>query len=359
MNSFKSTSFIFFWIRPLKPGVLTIFLLAASFGLGAQESFVAASSEDGSSEAASLAIPQDTMEYSDKWRSDALDTSLALKHRRRQRIIGYGSIGLYGGMLIGLNQAWYAQYPRSSFHFYNDNGEWNQVDKVGHSWSTYQLTRSAFGAWKWAGASDRKAMLYAGISGPGFLTVIEILDAFSSNWGFSWGDMGANIFGSGLFLGQEALWGTQKLQFKFSFHRKNYAEPLLEQRANDLFGSAWNERMLKDYNAQTYWLSANLKSFFPESRLPEWLNISLGYGADNMYGGYSNEWANESGENFSRHEIPRIRQFYLAPDIDLTRIKTRHKWLRTSFYLLNCLKFPAPALELDSRGKLKGHLIYF
>ena len=34
--------------------------------------------------------------------------------------------------LIGLNQVWYADYPRSDFHFINDNAEWLQMDKVGH-----------------------------------------------------------------------------------------------------------------------------------------------------------------------------------------------------------------------------------
>ncbi|OJU23361.1 MAG: hypothetical protein BGN92_03340 [Sphingobacteriales bacterium 41-5] len=46
--------------------------------------------------------------------------------------------------------------PRSSFHFYNDNCEWNQVDKVSHAWSVYQLTGVTYEAWKWTGASGKK-----------------------------------------------------------------------------------------------------------------------------------------------------------------------------------------------------------
>lgn len=281
------------------------------------------------------------------------------RNRIRQKMIGYGSIAAYGAMLYTLNKAWYAGYPRSSFHFYNDNGEWNQIDKVGHSWSAYQLTRASHAAWQWAGASDKKALLYSGLSGPAFLTVIEILDGFSDKWGFSWGDMGANVFGSGMFLGQQALWNEQRISFKFSFHRKNYKDALLETRANDLFGKNWNERMLKDYNAQTYWLSANIKSFLPESRLPAWLNIAAGYGADNMYGGYRNEWTAKDGNSYNRNDLKRTRQFYIAPDVDLTRIKTKSKFLKTSFFLLNCIKFPAPALMVDTKGKVKAHWMYF
>ena len=53
------------------------------------------------------------------------------------------------------------------------------------------------------------------------------------------------------------------------------------------------ERMLKDYNGQTYWLSANLKSFFQGSNIPAWLNVAVGYGADGMFGGFENKWIDE------------------------------------------------------------------
>ena len=62
-------------------------------------------------------------------------------------------------------------------------------------------------------------------------------------------------------------WQEQRIQFKFSFHPKKYKETVLKQRADDLFGKSWYEQMLKDYNQQTYWLSANLKSFFKASNI--------------------------------------------------------------------------------------------
>ena len=40
---------------------------------------------------------------------------------------------LASGALIGLNQLWYADYPKSDFHFINDNAQWMQMDKVGTS----------------------------------------------------------------------------------------------------------------------------------------------------------------------------------------------------------------------------------
>ncbi|RTL56300.1 MAG: DUF2279 domain-containing protein [Sphingobacteriales bacterium] len=279
--------------------------------------------------------------------------------KKRVNLITAVNIAGYGGSLILLNQAWYSQYPRSSFHFFNDNKEWLQVDKVGHAWTAYNTGKASTEMWKWTGMNNKKAAIIGGLSGAAYLTVIEILDGFSKEWGFSPGDMAANVFGSGFFLSQELAWGEQRIQYKFSFHRKSYGGPMLNQRADKLFGNSWYERMLKDYNGQAYWFSANLKSFFPHSNLPAWLNLSVGYGAEGMLGGFENvAYDNNNNIIFDRRDIKRYRQWYLAPDIDFTKIKTNKKWLRTAFHFLNAFKFPAPALEL-SNGKVKAYAIYF
>jgi hypothetical protein len=160
-------------------------------------------------------------------------------------------------------------------------------------------------------------------------------------------------------MGQEFLWNEQRIQFKFSFHTNKYGESQLRQRADDLFGKPWYERMLKDYNAQTYWLSGNVQSFFPESNWPAWLNVAIGYGADGMFGGFDNKWEDGTGSEITRHDIPRKRQFYLAPDFDFTKIKTKSKFLKTTFTFLNAFKCPAPALMIDSKGKFKAYALYF
>jgi hypothetical protein len=49
----------------------------------------------------------------------------------------------------------------------------------------------------------------------------------------------------------------------------------------------------------------------------------------------------------------------LAPDIDFTKIKTKSKFLKTGFALLNAFKCPAPALMINGKGKLKAYALYF
>ena len=284
----------------------------------------------------------------------------AINSESRKWLVGAATIGGYGGSFLFLSEAWYKNYPRSSFHTFNDNGEWLQMDKTGHAWTAYQTSRLTTGLWRWAGVENKKALLYGTGSSLLFMLSIEYLDGHSAEWGWSWGDAGADAFGALLFAGQELSWNGQRVSLKFSSHSKNYNEADLQKRADDLFGSSFQSRLLKDYNAQSYWLSANLKSFFRHAELPDWLNVSFGYGADGMFGGYENVAVNKKDGtiSFDRRDVKRYRQFYLAPDLDLTKIKTKNKLLKSVLSAFNVLKFPAPALEF-SQGKFRVKAIVF
>ncbi|HMP92836.1 MAG TPA: DUF2279 domain-containing protein [Phnomibacter sp.] len=289
----------------------------------------------------------------------AAPDSIIVPNKKRVWTVVGAHTALYGGTLLALNQAWYANYPRGSFHTFNDSKEWLQVDKVGHAWTAYQLGRASMASWAWAGLPPKKQAIYGSLSGFAFLTVIEVLDGFSAEWGWSWSDIAANTLGSGFLLSQQLGWQEQRISFKYSFHGVNHAPGQLQNRANQLFGSGILERMLKDYNGQTYWLSANVKSFFKQSKLPAWLNIAVGYGATGMYGGTQNIWTDkQTGQQINRTDIARRREWYLAPDVDFTKIPTRNKFVKTVFFCLNALKMPSPALAF-SNGKFTLYGFYF
>ena len=294
------------------------------------------------------------------------DTSTVNKHRqsstpnfpRRKLIIAGVHTAAYTGTLVLLSQAWYKDYPRTSFHTFNDAKEWLQVDKAGHAWTAYNIAKYSRETWQWAGFTPKQAVVLGGISSFGYQTILEVLDAHSAEWGWSWTDIAANTVGAGLYSLQELSWQEQRVQFKFSSFPVHYSGALNE-RADALFGKSFQERLLKDYNGQTYWLSFNLKSFAKASHLPAWLNLAVGYGAQGLYGGFENRAFDKNGAvTFDRRDIARQRQWYLSPDIDFTKIKTNKRLVRTTLSLLNMLKLPAPALEL-SGGKLKGHFLYF
>jgi uncharacterized protein YfiM (DUF2279 family) len=280
-------------------------------------------------------------------------------NHKRVRLVTAGNIIGYSATLIGFYTAWYKQYPQTNFHSFNDSREWLQVDKIGHLYGAYIGSYGSMEMWRWTGIEDKKRIWISGLSGIAYQTIIETLDGFSKGWGWSWSDVGANIMGSGLLVGQELAWNEQRIRLKFSFHQRNYGDAELNQRADKLFGNSPTERFIKDYNAQTYWASVNLRSFFPESKLPRWLNVAVGYGAEGMFGAENNLAKDDNGNiTFNRPDIKRYRQWFIAPDIDLTRIKTYKKGIRLMLGILNAFKFPAPSLEF-SNGNFKVHGIHF
>ena len=279
--------------------------------------------------------------------------------KSRVRLVAIANVVGYSSILAGLNADWYSNYPRSKFHTFNDIPEWLQVDKAGHMYGAYIESRLSMELWRWTGISQKKRIWYGGLSGVLYQAIIETLDGFSSGWGWSWGDIGANVAGSTTMIAQELAWNDQRIKLKFSFHKNDYGEPALNLRADKVYGKTLAERFIKDYNATTFWASANMKSFLPQSNLPPWLSVAVGYGAEGMFGARDNTAKDVNGNTtFDRRDIKRYRQWYLAPDIDFTKIKTNKKAMRFLFTVLTAFKFPAPSLEF-SNGKFKVNAVTF
>lgn len=280
----------------------------------------------------------------------------------------------YVGAMSLLSIAWYADYERSKFHFFDDSGEWMDVDKAGHFFSTYFESKWTKELYQWTGMKERKAAYAGAIGGMVYQAGIEVLDGFSEKWGASMWDIVFNTAGAATFLSQELLWKEQRIHLKFSAHLPRYsttpiqatnsmATTTIKERANALYGTSIPEVMLKEYNGITIWASGNISSFIHKenSRFPKWLNVAVGYSAENIYGGFGNGWTDADGNTFapSAEDYPRYRQFLLAPDVDFTRIPTKSKGLKIFFGILNIIKIPSPAIEYNTKGKLRFYPMYF
>jgi hypothetical protein len=274
----------------------------------------------------------------------------------------------YSIFSVGLYNSWYKKHNTGSFHFFNDWNEWKHMDKFGHIYTAYFQAALCYKGAKWTGLSHKKSMLTGMICGGLFQTTIEVMDGFSDKWGFSIPDFGANLVGLGIFASQQHWWNEQRIYLKVSSIPQEYSKnsilsenglytTTLHQRANDLYGSNYLESYLKDYNAQVYWMSVNIKSFLPEKvSWPSWLNLALGYGAENMYGGFENRWAiKESYFSLPPGTYPRYHQFYIGLDLDFQKIRTRNKALNSLLTMMNVFKLPSPALEINSEGRLTFH----
>jgi hypothetical protein len=253
---------------------------------------------------------------------------------------------------IGLNYLWYKKFPHSKFHYFNDDNEWLNVDKIGHATTAYNVAAIQSDVLHWGGVRAGTAALIGTATGLAFMSMIEIMDGHSTKWGFSPGDMIANLAGCALYEGQQLLWGQQRISLKYAYHTTLFPKYYPAE-----LGSNLPQRMLKDYNGQSYWLSFNIGSFLPASaHFPQWLNLAAGYGAEGMVGAVKNP------TEVNGKPVPyfrRYRQFYLSFDTDLYRTPGLSPLAVTLLKVNRTIKTPAPALEWNEIQGFHFHPIYY
>lgn len=236
-----------------------------------------------------------------------------------------------------------------------------QVDKFGHAQTAYFITSNIlYPTYKKLGYTNKQAILGAAGVAWIYQATIEVLDGYSTNWGASWSDLGANTVGVALATSQQLIWHEQRILFKYSTSTVDYntTDPIILQRVDNHYGTSLVEKLFKDYNGTTFWFSGNIASFLaPESKFPKWLNLAAGYGAQGMLGGFENKWAKDD-IYYDYTDLNRYRQYYLSLDIDFTKIPIKGKAWKHIAPVLNIFKMPSPTLEFNKNG-LKGHWIYF
>lgn len=278
----------------------------------------------------------------------------------------------YSTATYALYNSWYKDYPKTKFHYFNDGKEWLQMDKVGHVFSSYFQTSYSYDVAKWTGLSNTQSVLTGAAIALISQTTLEVMDGYSQEWGFSMADFGANLVGTFAFGSQQLWLGKQIFQIKESSLPRRYDEQRiynsvdglgqtsLEQRANVLFGEQLLERALKDYNVQTYWASIDVNALTGWNQWPSWLNLAVGLGAENLYGGFENKWVDDTSNKVFdlSSTFPRYRQYYLSLDINWRNIRTNKHLLNGIFNGLNIFKVPSPTLEYGN-GEWRFHLLFW
>lgn len=209
------------------------------------------------------------------------------------------------------------------------------MDKCGHAFTAYRLSMMEYTAWRWARMPRKKAIWLSGGIAWTYQLSVEILDGFSAEWGFSPSDLAANTVGSALFIGQQLGWNEQRFQLKFGYKPSPYAAI-----RPDALGASFPQRLLKDYNAQSYWLCVAPGTFFKESRFPKWIQIGFGYSADAKLHGYDQVYTDvKTGKTYYAKQ-----EYALSLDIDWAQIPVKKPWVRKILKPLNTIKIPFPAL---------------
>ena len=265
-------------------------------------------------------------------------------HKGRLIGVSTGVGTVWSGSMLGLWQFWYKDAELTNWHSFDDSKNWLQMDKAGHFYTAYKLNQLNTDLFAWTGLDKRTSLWIGSGVSFGYQATLEILDARTVQWGFSWGDMLANTIGTVGYLGQQLAWDEERIIPKFSFAPTEFADI----RPNVL-GSAFHESLLKDYNGQTYWLSFSPGTFMKDSKFPKWACISIGYSAHEKLVGSEEYYLDQT----TGIEYNSKREFLLSLDIDFSRIPVKKPWVRVLLKQLNYLKIPFPAMVLRD-GKLMG-----
>lgn len=264
--------------------------------------------------------------------------------KRNVEIVAGIDAAIYVGTTIGLNQLWFKDCQWVGMHTINDNGDWLQMDKLCHTTTAFHTCVFGDESMRLVGLDSKRAALFGGAYSLLFMTTIELMDAGYEGWGFSWGDMAADVGGVTLFTAQQLLWDEQRVSLKYSFHPTEYAQYNPEELGHNLISQS-----LKDYNGITLWAAFNIKELLldSESDFPEWLTVDFGYGAKGMIAPQPTS------------EFERVLQFYLAPGVDLAKLPVENHYLKAVLRALSFIKLPTPALEYNASDKFAWHWLYF
>jgi hypothetical protein len=180
--------------------------------------------------------------------------------------------------------------------------------------------------------SKSNSLWLAGGVSWGYLLGVEVLDGFNEEWGFSMSDLAANTVGTGLFVAQQQLWDEQRIHLKFGYK----PSPFANLRPNTLGGN-WSERLLKDYNAQSYWLAVAPTRFTVQDRF-RWLQLAIGYSAHEKLFGI------ENSAEINGIQYVAKREWAIGFDIDWSQLPVKKPWLKKSLRVLNAVKVPLPGV---------------
>lgn len=261
----------------------------------------------------------------------------------KKRFIGItaGVTSVWTGSMIGLGQVWYSEVNKTGWHSFDDSKNWMQMDKAGHFYTAHKLNQLNYGLFSWTGLNQNTCIAIGSSISFGYQLTLEMFDAFSQEWGFSWSDMAANTLGTASFALQQYFWKEERIIPKFSYSPSPFAKYRPE-----VLGSNFAESLLKDYNGQTYWLTFSPFTFFKNNQMPKWICLSIGYSAHEKLVGSEDLYY----DPITATTFNASREIVFSLDVDFSKLDIKRKWLKTMIKQLNYLKVPFPAIVFRNNG---------
>lgn len=171
------------------------------------------------------------------------------------------------------------------------------ADKLGHAWSGYAISHLFANRYEHFGYSRTEAARYGALSSLGVMGLIEVGDAFSDDYGFSYQDMLFNAAGAALGY---VLWEYPELKRKIDF-RAEY----------DPFPSGKRQfDVTTDYQRLKYLIAVKADGFDGiENPWLRYLELHVGY--------YARNYADYAGPGSADR---RERHFYVGIGLNLTKL---------------------------------------
>ena len=245
----------------------------------------------------------------------------------------YGTvIGSIGGLYLFADEAYYNDKV-VSFHWARlDDGtlDWfdnyhRGIDKFGHIYSTSLFSQNLYSIARWAGYNRTNASWLSAGSALTVLTAMEVWDGHFKSWGFSPGDLTANVIGALLPVAQRHIEFMHNMDYKMSYN---------------FFADKAEDSGVHDYDHMTFWLTVNPAGFFKKLKIVQtlkFLNIAAGFGIT-------------SG-------LPHEQELYLALDYNLKKIKVKNVYLRHIIEVFDRFHLPAPAIRF--RPGFTAFMLFF
>jgi len=260
---------------------------------------------------------------------------------RARFAVALSGVGIYDlAFYETLKKPWWSG-EKSGFHVIND--WWGnyamEVDKCAHAYAGQSMALIAAQSYQWSGMTRRQGLFWGGVTGVAMLAQVEVLDGYTRRYGFSTGDFAANLVGAFYPLAQEVWDPLRLVTLKMSWHPRRFEDTGYDHNPSP-------PNLLEDYDRMTYWLALDINGMLPagvQRYWPDWLGVALGYGVKNA---------------FSQCEGDRMRECYVALDLDPTRANLGNGWLARALAPLHYIHLPAPAIRFRGDGT-KSFALYF
>lgn len=215
---------------------------------------------------------------------------------REKKVLALNLVVIGTIAVVGVT-AW--DYGSSSFTFHNEgwfgqDTKYGGADKLGHAFSSYALTSLYNFIFKNWGYSDEEAIKIGALSSWSQMTLMEFLDGFSAEHGFSWEDEVMDTIGVGMAY----------LRHRYP-ELKNIVDFRMEWIPSSTFRHGNQSDLFTDYSGQKYLLALKPDGFLHT-------NNSLLKAVEIHFGYYTRDYEGDSDSNHPR------RYTYIGVGLNVT-----------------------------------------